>query len=172
MFYVIFLGPLESSQLFPLYGAPGCIWRIYKSGQIHSLFRDFSGYLSSMFCKVYFRVNMELQYVFASLFDHKSLTVTIFLTEDTLSDSALWHTVRWTRHGINQYHISLWDIKCFVVHCHALLLWSPLYNTSTFPGSRNREQNQQNKYFTCYVTVCNASNSPMCPKDNKSGENY
>lgn len=74
-------------------------------------------------------------------------------------------------HSINQYHISLWDIKCFVVHCHAMLLWNLLYNKLALPDNRNRAQNQQNKYFTCYMTVCNATNSPMHPKDNKSGEN-
>lgn len=62
-----------------------------------------------------------------------SLWLSISLTEEALYYSALWHNVRWTRHSINQYHISLWDIKCFVVHCHALLLWYPLHNTSTFP---------------------------------------
>lgn len=99
--------------------------------------------------------------------DCKSLRVFIVLTEEELLYSALWRTIRWTHHSINQYHISLWDIKRFVVHCHASLL----DNTSTFPGSGNREQNQQNKYFTCCVTVCNESNSPVCSKDNNSGQN-
>lgn len=60
------------------------------------------------------------------------LTISL-LAEEALYHSALWHTIRWTRHSINQYHISLWDIKRFVVHCHAVLLWCPLHNTSTFP---------------------------------------
>lgn len=91
---------------------------------------------------------------------------------DGICSSSLWHTVRWTHQSISQCHMSHWDMKYSVVLCRALLLWCTRYNTSTLRENRNREQNQQKKKFTCYLTPSHASNSSMCPEDNKSGENY